>query len=113
MEEKTIWALEEQFWLKGESFYADWLDPACLMVFPGLGVMRVRDVLDSLKAAPRWQSVDMTNRFSGRPVDGLIVIAYTAMGRRDDSAPYRCYCTSSYRYDGRRWALIQHQQTIA
>jgi hypothetical protein len=113
MDEGAIWALEERFWLEGSSVYDVLLDPACLMAFPGMGVMRAADVLDSLKQAPRWASVAMTGRSLGRAGEHVLVLGYTAEGRRDGAAPYRCFCTSTYRADGERWRLVQHQQTLA
>lgn len=113
MNEQAIWTLEERFWLEGSSVYDDLLDPACLMAFPGMGVMRAADVLDSLKQAPRWASVDITSRSVGRAGDAVVVLGYTAEGRRDGAEPYRCFCTSTYRADGGHWKLVQHQQTMA
>ena len=112
MDEHAIWALEKRFWLEGSSVYDDLLDPACLMAFPGMGVMRAMDVLDSLKQAPRWASVEMTGRSVGQAGDTVIVLGYTADGRRDGVEPYRCFCTSTYRADAGRWTLVQHQQTL-
>nr|WP_274607283.1 nuclear transport factor 2 family protein [Paracraurococcus ruber] len=89
------------------------LDPACLMAFPGLGVMRAADVLESLTQAPRWASVTMTDRSVGRAGDAVLVLGYTAEGKRDGAGPYRCFCTSTYRADDGRWTLVQHQQTMA
>jgi hypothetical protein len=113
MDAQSIWALEERFWLEGSSVYDDLLDPACLMAFPGIGVMRAADVLDSLKQAPRWASVEISSRTMGRASAKVLVLGYTAEGRRDGADPYRCFCTSTYRADGERWRLVQHQQTMA
>lgn len=113
MNEQAMWTLEERFWLEGSSVYDDLLDRACLMAFPGMGVMRAADVLDSLKQAPRWASVEITSRSVGRAGDAVVVLGYTAEGRRDGAEPYRCFCTSTYRADGGHWKLVQHQQTMA
>jgi hypothetical protein len=113
MDGQAIWELEERFWLEGSSVYDDLLDPACLMVFPGMGVMRSADVLESLRHAPRWASVEMSERSLGRAGEQVIVLGYTAEGRRDGAVPYHCFCTSTYRLDGGRWKLVQHQQTMA
>lgn len=113
MNEQAIWALEKRFWLEGASVYDDLLDPACLMAFPGMGVMRAADILDSLKQAPRWTSVDMTDCSLGKAGHSVIVLGYTARGQREGAEPYRCFCTSTYRADGERWKLMQHQQTLA
>lgn len=113
MDEQAIWAFEKRLWLEGSSVYDDLLDPACLMAFPGMGVMQATDVVDSVKQAPRWASVEMTGRSVGRASDSVIVLGYTAEGKRDGAEPYRCFCTSTYRADGERWKLVQHQQTVA
>ncbi len=113
MDDTQAWAFEERFWLEGSSIYDGLLDPECLMAFPGMGVMRAADILESLKGAPRWASVEMTGRTVGRPGDALIVLGYTAEGRRNGAAPYRSFCTSTYRTDGGTWRLVQHQQTLA
>jgi hypothetical protein len=105
--------LEERFWLEGCSAYEDLLDPACIMAFPSMGVMRAADVLDNLKQAPRWSSVEMSDRAVCRAGDAVLVLGYTAEGRREGADPYHCVCTSTYRADGKRWKLVQHQQTIA
>ena len=114
MDDAQAWALEERFWTEGGSVYDGLLDPACLMAFPGMGVMRAADILESLKGAPRWASVEMADRAVGRAGDGVLVLGYTAEGRREGAAPYRCFCTSTYRRaDGSAWKLVQHQQTPA
>jgi hypothetical protein len=111
MDDAQAWATERRLWLKGTSVFGDLLDPECLMAFPGMGVMRAADVLRSLEGAPRWKSVEMTDRAIGRPGDS--VLGYAAVGHRDGMPPYRCLCTSTYRRGDGAWKLIQHQQTPA
>lgn len=111
MDDRQVWAVEERLWLEGSSVYGGLLDPECLMAFPGMGVMRAADILDSLKHTPRWTSVEMTSRMVGRPGDDVVVLGYTAEGRRDGAVPYYCFCTSTYRSNGGTWSLVQHQQT--
>lgn len=113
MDDITAWKIERRFWLEGSSAYDDLLDPACLMVFPGVGVMRAADVLASLKLAPRWSSVEFSDEALSRPGSDVIVLGYSAEGHRHGSGPYRCLCTSTYRREGERWRLVQHQQTPA
>jgi len=113
MDDADAWRTEERFWLEGPSVYEEQLDAACLMVFPGFGVMRSAEILDSLKSAPRWMAVTMTDRVLARPGAGILVLGYRAEGRREGQEPYRCYCTSTYRREARSWKLIQHQQTLA
>jgi hypothetical protein len=113
MDEAAAWALEERFWLEGSGVHEELMDPECLMTFPGVGVMRAADILESLKGAPRWASVRMTDRKVGRPGKAVIVLGYRAEGHRDGAAPYLAFCTSTYRLEGRTWKLVQHQQTLA
>ena len=113
MTDEEAWALEERFWLEGSSVYGAHLDPACLMAFPGIGVLRATDILDSLKRASRWESVDIIDRRISRPGAGLIVLGYAGEGHRYGAEIYRCFCTSTHRFDAGVWKLIQHQQTPA
>lgn len=112
MDDAAVWAQEERFWTAGEDHYAGVLDPDCLMAFPApAGLMAGAEIAPSLAAAPRWASVEMTERRIARPGTGLLVLGYRALGRRDGAAPYEAYCTSCYRDAGGGWRLIQHQQT--
>jgi hypothetical protein len=110
--DEEAWAIEERLWTGGEAYFAEAIDPACLMVFPDIGVLDAKASLEGLKAAPRWQSVEMDARRATRPADGLIVLAYRARGHRDGAKPYEAWCSSSYRLSEGRWRLFQHQQTV-
>lgn len=82
------------------------------MAFPApAGIIAGPAIAQSLADAPRWASVEMAERHVGRPAADLLVLAYKARGVRDGAAPYGAYCTSTYRRDGDRWLLVQHQQT--
>lgn len=107
-----LWDLERRFWLDGEPHYRAALDPVCLMVF-GFGVLNREAILESLEAAPRWTSVTMAERRLARPTDELALLAYRATGLRESEPPYEAWCSSTYRRDGPRWRLVQHQQTQA
>lgn len=111
MTDAALWSLEERLWLEGASAYEDALDPACLMAFPQMGVMETSQILRSLRDAPRWASVDFSDQVIRRPADHLAVLAYSAVGRRDDGPAYRCLCTSTWRETSGGWRMIQHQQT--
>lgn len=112
MTDDEAWRAEERFWTGGEDHHREALDPACVMAFPApAGIMHGADIARSLAGAPRWASVEMAERHVGRPAADLLVLAYRARGLRDGAAPYGAYCTSSYRRDGDRWLLVQHQQT--
>jgi len=107
-----LWDLERRFWLEGPQHYRAAMDPACVMVFPS-GVLRAEAILDSLMGAPRWESVAMVERALARPADELAVLAYRAMAVREGAEPHTAWCSSTYRRDGPRWRLVQHQQTPA
>ncbi len=111
-ETDLLWDLERRLWLDGEPRYRAALDPACMMTF-GFGVLAGEAIMESLEAAPRWTSVDMAERRLTRPGDDLAVLAYRATGRREGEPPYEAWCSSTYRRDGPRWRLVQHQQTPA
>jgi hypothetical protein len=111
MTDDDAWALEERFWLEGSTVYGAHLDPECLMAFPGIGVLRSADIIAGMKGAPRWESVNMTDRHVGRPGTNLLVLGYTGEGHRSGAEPYRFFCTSTYRFDAGAWKLFQHQQT--
>ncbi len=112
MDDERAWELERRFWLEGSTTYATLLDPECLMAFPGIGVMRSADILASLKDAPRWVSVRITQRTIGRPSKSVMVLGYKAEGQREGATPYLAFCTSTYRADEHRWRLVQHKQTL-
>ena len=111
MDDAEAWAQEKRLWLEGGTAYGDLLDPACVMAFPGMPLMRAASILKSVDDAPRWKSVEMKDREIGRPSDAMLVLGYAAVGQREGTDPYHCTCTSTYRRDGKGWKLIQHQQT--
>lgn len=106
-----VWKTEERLWLDRVSAYDEIFDPACLMAFPGTGVLQVTAILKGFEGAARWASVTTTDRTMSRAGDDVLVLGYTAKGERDGSKPYRCFCTSTYRAVGEGWKLVQHQQT--
>jgi hypothetical protein len=111
MNDEEIWEMEQRLWLDGPEVYQRSMDPACVMAFPGMGVMKAADVIESLKQAPRWSSVQMEDRTIGRAGKDVVAIAYRAVGQREEADPYRCLCTSTYRRKDDHWLLVQHQQT--
>ena len=111
-EEHDLWALERSLWLGGAEVYERALDATCLAALPGVGIVTAAAaILKSIEEAPRWDEVEMDERQLARPADGIAVLAYRAVGRREGAEPYRTLCTSTYRRDGPRWRLVQHQQT--
>ncbi|WP_160382068.1 nuclear transport factor 2 family protein [Pseudooceanicola pacificus] len=109
-DDTKLWDIEELLWTGGTDALRNRLAPACLMSFPGTGVLEGEAILDSLKDAPRWQQVAMDSRHLAR-TDGLAVLCYTASALRDGDAPYRAMCSSTWARTGDGWRLVQHQQT--
>ena len=93
MTDEQAWSLEERLWLEEPGVYDGLLDPECLMAFPGMGVTRASAVLDSLRDAPRWTAVEMTDRALGRAGAAVIVLGYHAVGRRGAAPPHHVFCT--------------------
>lgn len=113
MQDDELWAIEQRLWRDGPAAYEEVLDPACIMAFPQMGLLRARQVIETLEKAPRWEDVTMRDRAIGRAGDAAAVLAYSAEAHREGADPYRCLCTSTYRRDADAWRLIQHQQSPA
>lgn len=104
----NCWADEEAWWTMGAAEARRRMHPSCLMVFPQ-GVMQGEAILAALDAAPRWQSVAMTDRRALETGD-LVVLTYRADAERN-GRPYSALCSSTWlRQDG-DWRLVQHQQS--
>ena len=105
-----IWEAEELLWTGGTDAFRNRMAEGCLMVFPGMGVLKWDAVLDALSAAPRWSQVAMTERHE-EASDGVTVLAYRARGLRDGDEPYDAYCSSTWVQVGGQWRIAQHHQT--
>lgn len=111
MFDEEIWKLETGFWLDGPRFYDEHMISNAQMVFPApVGILKGEEILDGLKAAPRWASVEMEEK-SELLSEGTLVLAYRATGKREGEAPYVAFCSSTYVHRGEVWKLISHQQT--
>jgi len=76
-----------------------------------VGIMKGNAILQSLAQAPRWSSVEISERHVVRPTSDLIALGYRARGNRTGAEPYEALCTSSYRATAGGWKLFQHHQT--
>lgn len=111
MSTAELWNLEHRLWLEGSSVYEAHLHPACIMAFPGMGIVRAAEILEGLEGAPRWDNVDITERVAGEAGDGVVVLGYRAAGHREGAEPYEVLCTTTYCAENGTWKLLQHQQT--
>jgi hypothetical protein len=105
-----LWKIERRLWLEGAEAYEEVMATLCIMVFGPSGIMQRDDILESLRNAPRWSDVELSER-SESFRDEVAILAYRAVGEREDDAPYKALCTSTYVREGNEWRLAQHQQT--
>jgi hypothetical protein len=108
----SVWEAEERFWTAGVDHYEVAMHPHCVMAFAQpAGILSGPSILATIRQAPRWRSVSMTERQESRPSAEIVVIAYEADARLEDGGTYRATCTSTYVAEAGRWRLVQHQQT--
>ncbi len=106
-----VWRIEESFWTGGVEVYEKGLDADCIMAFPPpAGIMKRDAILRSIERAPRWTAVEMSDRQTSFPTEGVGVLAYRARSEREGSI-YEAVCTSVYILRDDRWSMVQHQQT--
>jgi hypothetical protein len=105
--------LERRFWASAgdREGYGQHLAPDALHVFPGLGIVDRRNVLDGVAAAEPWQRVALDEPLLVLLDAGSAALVYRAVARRADGADYVAAITSVYRKDAAGWQLVLHQQT--
>jgi hypothetical protein len=113
MDDARIREFEESLWTGPPENYEQKIDPDCVMALPEPPfVLHGRDAIEAVKDTPRWSQVELNNLEIARPQEGLIVIAYNAVAKRDGQDAYEAHCTSTYRRLGPdAWRVVQHQQT--
>ena len=105
------WDLELRLWLEGADAFADSMAHEAIMAFGPTGILANGEIVESLRSAPRWSEIDMTEKMQSRPLAGVSVLGYRARARRDGAEPYEALCTSTYVLVDGYWWIIQHQQT--
>lgn len=105
-----IWTLETALWTGGLPELRNLMDPSCLMVLPGPGLLQGEAILAALEAAPRWRELDMAGRHLAE-TDGLCILGYIATASREGAAPWRATCSSTWARRETDWKLLQHHQT--
>jgi hypothetical protein len=113
MEDERVWAFEESLWTGDADHYRELVDLECLMVVPEKPfILQGEEAISAVSSTPRWSEVEITQGRIMRPQEGLIVIAYQVVARREGGSDYAVHCTSTYRRLGpETWRVIQHQQT--
>ncbi|WCR09266.1 nuclear transport factor 2 family protein [Paracoccus stylophorae] len=104
-----IWAREQAFWTASAAEALRDLDDAAIMVFGPTGILQGDAIAPTLRDAPRWSEVAMTERHATR-TDEVVVLAYRATARRDGK-DHRALCSSTWLMRADGWKLIAHQQT--
>ncbi len=106
-----IWSVEKRLWTDGADAYEELMAANCTMVFGLSGIMKRADILKSLRRAPRWSDVTISNSVIAQHNQTVVVLAYQANAERESGAGYEAVCSSTYiRVDG-QWRIAQHQQT--
>ena len=108
-----LWKIERGLWLEGEDLFARHIASDAVMVFPGsAGILKREALVEGLRAAPRWSSVEMAAREQVLH-EGCAVLAYRAVGTREGEEPYTALCMSVYEDRDRDvgWRIVAHQQT--
>lgn len=111
--EKTLFALEEQFWKGDAAFYAQKLTKDSLMVFADpVGVLPKDAAVEAIAGGIRWEDVTFTAAQVVRLTDDAAVLAYRANARKEgESTPYNAWISSVYIRRNGEWLLAHHQQT--
>ena len=114
MDDARVWSFEESLWTGDPANYHEKIDREALLVVPAPPfVLKGKAAADAMADTPRWSSVEMSEQQIMRPQEGLIVIAYHVLARRErEENAYEAHCTSTYRrLSHEEWRVVQHQQT--
>ncbi len=106
-----LWQNERRLWQEGVGAYEELMGPECVMAFASMGIMARSEIIDSIRGAPRWSSIDMTDTTPTGPAGNVSIIGYRALATRPGNEPYEAACTSTYVAVDGRWKLAQHQQS--
>lgn len=107
-----FWSKERRLWREGVDAYDELMGPDCVMAFGPMGIMNRSEIVDSMRDAPRWSDIDMTDTTQSRPADNVSILAYRVLATRPGAEPYEAVCTSTYIVTDGHWKLAQHQQSV-
>lgn len=106
-----LWNTERNLWLEGEDYFARHMAADAVMVFSGpAGILKGEALVEGLRGAPRWKSVEMAGREHVLH-EGCAVLAYRATAQREGEEPYTALCMSVYEDRDPGWRIVAHQQT--
>ena len=113
--EDDLYAIEEGFWLRGQSHFLAHVDEQCLLAFPQMGEMHGvhsrEDVAATATMENRWRELTMNGRHLIQPADGIAIISYRADVKRADGLPYEALISSAYVRRPEGWKLAFHQHS--
>ena len=75
---------EECFWREGAAAHEELMTGDCLMVFGPVGMLESDRIVESIRAAPRWSSVEMSNQILREHGGKVVILTYRA--RRNANA---------------------------
>jgi ketosteroid isomerase-like protein len=106
--------LEQQFWTGDAAFYAERLATDAVMVFADpVGTLTGPAIVESIRAAPRWRVVDITEAVQLELSPDAVLLTYRARASRGENDNYAARATSVYVRHTAGWRLAFHQQTPA
>jgi hypothetical protein len=104
-------ALEQEFWTADAAFFREHVHERCLLVFPQMAeLMTADEVADTVKDAPRWEHVDVTDPQFLMLADGTCLLSYLGRAQRGDDH-YVARVSSVYLRRADQWKLAFHQHT--
>ena len=109
--DEALWEMEERFWTAPVEDVLPLIAPECRMVFAQTGALDRDFAVAGMRNAPRWQTVETSERHVERSGKDVAVLTYKATARRAEGEPTNVYCSSTYRGADAGWMMIQHQQT--
>jgi hypothetical protein len=110
--------LEHQGWTAlstgpeaARAFYAEVLDEAAEMLFPGgMRLTGKARILEMMGGQP-WAAFELSDVRELALSDAARAVSYAVSAERQGQAPYRALVTSVYALRSGEWKLIVHQQT--
>jgi hypothetical protein len=105
-------ALEEAFWTGGPEAYLNHCDEKCLVVFPGMATVMLREQIAQTAKKGRWRRITIKPMGIVTPTDATAVIGYECDAEREDGHKHHALVSSGYVKRGSGWKLASHQQCV-
>ena len=110
--DKTLLALERQFWLGDADSYRKNLADECLLAFTEMaGVSSKEEIARTVEGGQRWRDLALQLKGLVEPAAGVAILTYEATATRAGGEPYAALVSSAYVQRDHGWKLAFHQQT--